>query len=171
MRNDAEARQRRGLLAMVHIAKQQMRLNGGEYEMILSGFKVGSAAELTIEQLDRLVKYLKKLGWKPVRRRRLPSPPVGEGQPQASSPSTGEGKGGGNDAQLVALRRRCVEIAQGMENGEKRLAGLAEKICGTAVLTWCHEVKKLERLLAILGSIKSSTGERLFAPTKEANHE
>ena len=143
MRNDAEARQRRGLLAMIHIAKQQMQLNGGEYEMILSGFKVGSAAELTIDQLDRLVKYLKKLGWKPARKS-----PFGKGGNRGISPEK-------DTAQLVALRRRCVEIAQGMENGEKRLAGLAEKICGTAVLTWCHDVKKLERLLAVIGKIKS----------------
>jgi hypothetical protein len=47
-----------------------------------------------------------------------------------------------------------VEVAKTLENGEKRLAGLAGKICGFASLTWCLEAAKLERLLAVLGSIK-----------------
>ena len=55
---------------------------------------------------------------------------------------------------LDALRHRCVEIAKEIENGEKRLAGLAEKICGVSNLTWCRDVHKLERLLAVLGKIK-----------------
>lgn len=145
LRNDSEARQRRGLLAMVHIAKQQMGLNSGEYEMILRGFKVASSAELTILQLERLVKYLKKLGWKPVKRR-IKSP---------LRPPLQRGDGGDiNPCRLDALRRRCVEVAWEIENGQKRLAGLAEKICGVASLTWCHDAKKLERLLAVLGKIK-----------------
>ncbi|HOK59218.1 MAG TPA: hypothetical protein PL047_09445, partial [Methanothrix sp.] len=67
LRDDFEARQRRGLLAKIHIAKKDLGLSQDEYELILTGFKVASAAELTIPQLERLVKYLKKLGWRPVR--------------------------------------------------------------------------------------------------------
>jgi len=134
LQNASEIAQRRGLLAMVHIAKKDLGLNEGEYEMILQGFKVASSGEMNIPQLERLVKYLKRLGWKPVRSRRKKPAPV--------------------DARLAALRARCVEVAKTMDNGEKRLAGLAAKICGFASLTWCRDAAKLERLLAVLGSIK-----------------
>jgi phage gp16-like protein len=135
LQNASEAAQRRGLLAMVHIAKKDLGLNEGEWEMILRGFKVASSGELNIPQLERLVKYLKHLGWKPVRSRRKKRPADAA-------------------ARMDALRRRCVEIAQTLDNGEKRLAGLAAKICGFASLTWCRDAAKLERLLAVLGSIK-----------------
>jgi len=143
LRNDSEAAQRRGLLAMVHIAKKDLALNEGEYEMILAGFKVASSGELSIPQLEWLVKYLKKLGWKPMRRRR-------RNAPSATSSR--------KEARLDALRRRCVDIAKALENGEKRLAGLAAKICGFASLTWCRDAAKLERLLAVFGSIKEKEG-------------
>ena len=142
LQNASEAAQRRGLLAMVHIAKKDLALNEGEYEMILRGFKTASSGELNIPQLERLVKYLKRLGWKPVRSRRKKRPTDAA-------------------ARLDALRRRCVEIAmdrgtdlKSVPIGEKRLAGLALKICGFASLTWCRDAAKLERLLAVLGSIK-----------------
>jgi hypothetical protein len=134
LRDAAEAAQRRGLLAKVHIAKKDMGLNSGEYEAILAGFRVASAGELSIPQLERLVKYLEKLGWKQVRRLRR--------------------KDGDDALLLAALRRRCVEIARTIDNGERRLAGLALKICGVSSLTWCRDAAKLERLLAVLGNIK-----------------
>jgi len=63
------------------------------------------------------------------------------------------------DARLAALRTRCVEVAKTLDNGEKRLAGLATKICGFSSLTWCRDAAKLERLLAVLGSIKEKETE------------
>jgi hypothetical protein len=137
LRNEAEAAQRRGLLAKVHIAKKDMGLNSGEYEAILAGFRCGSAGELSVPQLERLVKCLEKLGWKQVRRLRR--------------------KDGADELRLDALRRRCVEIAQTIDHGEKRLAGLAVRICGVASLTWCRDAAKLERLLAVLGKIKEES--------------
>ena len=135
LRNASEGAQRRSLLAMVHIAKKDLGLNEGEYEMILRGFRVASSGELNIPQLERLVNYLKLLGWKPVRSRRR--------KRRADA-----------EALLRALRERCVEIAKTIDNGEKRLAGLATKICGFASLTWCRDAAKLERLLAVLGKIR-----------------
>lgn len=134
LRDDAEAHQRRGLLAKIHIAKKDLGLTAGEYEMILRGFKVGSAAELTIPQLERLVTYLGKLGWRPVRLRRR--------------------RAADDEIRLAPLRRRCVEIAKTLPDGERRLAGLAERICGVSNLTWCRDAAKLERLLAVLGKIQ-----------------
>jgi phage gp16-like protein len=127
-----EKKQRRGLLAKIHIAKQQMQLNEGEYEMILRSFKTASAADMTIAQLEGMVKMLKHYGWKEISRK----------------------KPGTNPEQIIALRARCVQAAREIKNGDKRLAGLAEKICGTSQLVWCNSVPKLERLLAVLGKIK-----------------
>ena len=94
LRDDSEARQRRGLLAKIHIAKQDLGLTQDEYELILNGFKVASAAELTIPQLERLVTYLGKLGWRPVRLRRR--------------------RAADDEIRLAPLRRRCVEIAKSL---------------------------------------------------------
>ena len=136
--NAAQMKQRRGLLAKVHIAKAQMGLNSGEYEMILRGFKVASSADMTIPQLENCVKLMKHYGWKEIFKR----------------------SSGGSPEHLAALRKRCVELAREIPNGEKRLAGLAEKICGTAQLAWCRDAKKLERLLAALGKIKEGENEK-----------
>jgi len=129
---DFQDRQRRGLLAKIHIAKKDMGLRDEEYEAMLTAFKVETAAVMTVPQLENMVKLLKYHGWKPARRRK--------------KISTAD--------HLSALRRRCVEIAQEIVNGEKRLAGLAQSVCGVSSLTWCKETRKLERLLAILGKIK-----------------
>lgn len=133
LHSEAERKQRRGLLAKIHVAKKQMRINDGEYEMMLRSFKVATAADMTLNQLELFVKLLKHYGWKP-------SPSLNPSQK-------------GREAQVAALRKRCVEAASGIENGEKRLAGLALKICGTSQLAWCRDTKKLERLLAVLGKI------------------
>jgi hypothetical protein len=131
----AQAKQRRGLLAKIHIAKAQMHLSPDEYEMILRSFKVSTAADLTIVQLENMVKLLKHYGWK-----------------ESTTRHSGAGR---NPDQVVALRRRCTEAAAGLENSEKRLAGLAQKICGTSQLAWCRDAAKLERLLAVLGKISA----------------
>jgi phage gp16-like protein len=131
---DAVARQRRGLLATIHIAKAEMRLTEDEYGAFLLAFKVESAKDLTVPQMEKLVELFKHHGWKPPRRRRKDNP--------------------NHRARLDALRRRCVEAAQEIENGEKRLPGLAKAICGVSSLTWCRDAAKLERLLAVLGKIK-----------------
>jgi len=128
---DAQSKQRRGLLAKIHVAKKQMRLGPDEYEMILRSLGVASAADLSMDGLEKMVKLMKHYGWKPTRN------PL----TQRESP-------------IPALRRRCVEAAGLLENGDKRLAGLAMKICGTSQLAWCRDARKLERLLAVLGKLK-----------------
>jgi len=133
-----ESRQRRGLLAKIHVAKAQMGLTDDEWGMIKQSFKVESCGEMTIRQLENMETLLKNYGWKP----------------QKSA------KAKDRDDRLSALRRRCVEIAQSMENGEKRLAGLAAKICGVSTIAWCKDASKLERLLAVLGSIKGKESEQ-----------
>ncbi len=134
LRDDAEAKQRRGLLAKIHIAKKEMALNEGEYEMILNSFKVASAGDMTIFQLENMVKLLKHHGWKPARKWRK--------------------RDKDNGPQLEALRKRAIEEAKGMPNWENRLAGLVKSVCGVAALNWVDNVKKLERLLIVISQIK-----------------
>ncbi|MGD0020797.1 MAG: phage protein GemA/Gp16 family protein [Smithellaceae bacterium] len=131
LRNAAEVKQRNGLLAKIHIAKKQMGLNSGEYEMILRGFHVASAGDMTIEQLENCVKLMKRYGWKELSLRKAEV----------------------NPEQIIALRQRCMDLAREIPNGEKRLAGLASKICGTSQVIWCQDVKKIERLLAVLRKV------------------
>jgi phage gp16-like protein len=132
----AEQRQRKGLLAKIHVARAQMGLNEGEYEMVLRSFRVTTAAHLTIPQLENMVKLLRSYGWKPTRPWRTHK-----------------------RDQVPALRARCLKEAERIPNGAKRLAGLAQKICGTAQLAWCHDAEKLERLLAVLGKIRMNPQE------------
>jgi len=133
LRNDAEARQRRGLLAKIHIAKKDMGLNEGEYDMILRSFKVASSGDMTIPQLENMVELLKHYGWKPVRIRRKHNPD--------------------HRARLDALRKRVLEEAQELPNWENRLAGLVKSTCGVTALNWVGSAAKLERLLKIISQL------------------
>ena len=49
---DTQRRERNGLLAKIHVAKKQLGLTDDQYEAVLRGFKVTSARELTIPQLE-----------------------------------------------------------------------------------------------------------------------
>jgi len=131
-----EADHRRGLLAKVHIAKKDLGLNEDEYEAILRGFKVESSAHMNIPQLERLVKYLKHLGWKPLRRRRK--------------------RPDDDPTRLEALRKRVLEEAKLLDNWETRLPGLTKFICGVVPLNWVHDARKLERLLVAIRNIRES---------------
>ena len=128
------ADQRRGLLAKIHVAKTQMGLSDEYYEAMLTSFKVSSAADMTIRQLENLVRLLKHHGWKAAKSRKA--------KPE--------------DAQLTALRDRVREEALNLNNGESRLPGLTKKICGVDRLEWCRSVEKLERLLAVLGKLQEA---------------
>ena len=133
---DTQRRERNGLLAKIHVAKKQLGLTDDQYEAVLRGFKVTSARELTIPQLEDLVKYFRRLGFRPIRARWL--------KPPDARPS---------DDQVIALWKRAREIAADIDGGTVRLQGLVKKICGVEVLEWCRDEDKLERLLKVLGEI------------------
>jgi len=122
------AEQRRGILAKIHIAKKQLGLTQDQYAAILSGFEVTSAKDLTMQQLESCVKYMKYLGWRPFRvRKRAPV-----------------------ERTITALQDRCRELAGQMENGEERLAGLIKSKAGVDALEWLRDTAKLKQILAIL---------------------
>ena len=134
---DTQQRERNGLLAKVHVAKKQLGLSEDQYEAVLRGFKVTSAKELTIPQLEELVKYFKRLGFRPIRARWL--------KPPDARPT---------DDQIIALWQRAREIAAELPGGTARLQGLVRKVCGVEVLEWCRDADRLERLLKVLGEIR-----------------
>jgi len=136
LRDEREAKQRRGLLAKIHIAKKQLGLNPGEYEMILRGFKTASAGDLPIAELEKLVKLLKHYGFRPLPKR---------GRSEEDS-----------EEQLAALRKRVAELAGAIRDGARRLPGLTKKFCGVVPLPWCRDAANLRRLLACLQKIKES---------------
>jgi len=122
------AEQRRGLLAKIHIAKKDLGLTPDQYAAILSGYKVESARDLTIPQLESMVRYLKYLGWRPYRRRKR--------QPV--------------EKRITALQDRCRELAGQIENGQSRLAGLVKSKGGVDTLEWLRDTTKLKQLLVIM---------------------
>lgn len=125
--------QRRGLLAKIHIAKKQLGLTPDQYEAILSGYKVESARDLTMQQLESMVKYLKYLGWRPYRvRKRAPV-----------------------ERKITALQDRCRELAATMENGEERLAGLIKSKAGVDALEWLRDTVRLKQILVIMEKYRS----------------
>ena len=91
-----------------------------------------SAKELTIPQLEELVKYFKRLGFRPIKARWL--------KPHDARSS---------DDQVIALWKRAREIAADLPGGTVRLQGLVKKICGVEILEWCRDEDKLERLLRL----------------------
>lgn len=138
-----EARQRRGLLAKIHIAKQQMGMSDDEYEMFLRSFKVSSAADMTIKQMENMVKLMKHYGWKPIAKRR-------------------RAKSVADPDRLAALRARVMDEIKHLDHWQERLGGLTRKICGVSNIAWCRDAAKLERLLAVLGKIKSTESATKF---------
>jgi len=134
---DTQRRERNGLLAKIHVARKQLGLTDDQYEAVLRGFNVASAGEMTIRQLELLVEYLCRLGFRPVRARWLKPPEERH-----------------SDDQVIALWKRVREIAADLPGGTARLQGLVRKICGVEVLEWCRDEDRLERLLKVLGEIR-----------------
>ena len=142
--------QRNGLLAKVHIAKKDIDVSDYAYEEILDcQFGVLSAAQLTIGELEELVRYFEQRGWTGNSHRRAKAAMATE-----RGSATGYGRRRmAKSAQVEALRERIMQIAWGLENGEKRLQGLLEKICEVERLEWCWDVARLKQLLATFKKI------------------
>jgi len=127
-------RQRRGLLAKVHIAKKDLCIPDEDYRLILRReFGVASSAALSDRELQALVRYFEGKGW-------------------AAKP------GPGRADQPAALRERALELKGQMAMSDLRFARLCRSICGTDRLEWCSNTGRLKRLLAVLGKIRRQSG-------------
>ncbi len=137
VRKEQLERQRKGLLALVHLAKKDLGLSEEIYRSALAAYGVGSAAAMSIQELTDLVQHFENLGFKRkvVERR----------------------KADRTRRQARALQLRAMAEAEQLErDGEKRLQGLVRKICGVDRLDWCRDPGKLERLLAAMRKIRNS---------------
>jgi hypothetical protein len=121
---------RHKLLALVHIAKKEIPLRDDEYRDVIAYWGVRSSADMSMPDLEKLVKYFESLGFKKkVTDPRDPGPGVG---------------------QIKALQERIREEAKKLNNGEERLKGLVKKIAKENDLMACRNIKKLKQLLKVI---------------------
>ena len=121
---------RHKLLALVHIAKQEIPLSDDEYRDVIAYWGVQSSADMSIAELEDLVKYFESLGFK----KKMLDP---------RDPGHGTG-------QIKALQERIRKEALKLKNGEERLKGLVKKIGKQDDLGSCRNVKKLKQLLKVI---------------------
>ena len=121
---------RHKLLALVHIAKEEIPLSDDEYRDVIAYWGVGSSADMSVSELEELVKYFESLGFK----RKITDP-------RDPGPGTG---------QFKALQERVREEALKLNHGEERLKGLVKKIAKQDDLGSCRNVKKLKQLLKVI---------------------
>jgi hypothetical protein len=121
---------RHKLLALVHIAKKEIPLRDDEYRDVIAYWGVRSSADMSIPELEELVKYFESLGFK----KKAIDP---------RDPGTGVG-------QIHALQIRAREEAMKLHNGEERLKGLVKKITKEDDLRSCRNIKKLKQLLKVI---------------------
>jgi Bacteriophage Mu, GemA protein len=121
---------RHKLLALVHIAKKEIPLRDDEYRDVIAYWGVKSSADMSIPELEELVKYFESLGFI----KKVPDP---------RDPGSGVG-------QMRALQERIREEAGKLNNGEERLKGLVKKIAKENDLKACRNIKKLKQLLKVI---------------------
>lgn len=121
---------RNGLLALVHIAKKEIPLSNDEYRDVIAYWGVRSSADMSIPELEELVKYFESLGFK----KKVSDP---------RDPGSGVG-------QIKALQERIRAEAEKLNNGEQRLKGLVKKIAKADDLKACRNVKKLKQVLKVV---------------------
>lgn len=133
MQQTRKKSRRNKLLAMAHIAPKELGIADEDVRVILAReFKKHSRADLSEMELGYLIDYFRGKGW-------------GDSKVQDSRLK---------ENQVEKLRARAWELAGKIENGDKRLKGLAKKILGVDRLEWSRDVGRLKRLLAVLEKIK-----------------
>ena len=112
---------RHKLLALVHIAKEEIPLSDDEYRDVIAYWGVESSADMSIPHLEELVKYFESLGFK----KKVADP-----------------RDPGPGASLIkALQERVREEAWKLNHGE---------IAKEDDLKLCRNVKKLKQLLKVI---------------------
>jgi phage gp16-like protein len=130
-------KQRKGLLAVVHIARKNLGLDDDLYRDILGRWGVASAAAMSIPELEALVNYFAACGFRVVSKKKKP----------------------GHSGHAEALRCRIRQEADGLKNGDLRLAGLVKSKAGVEKLEWCRDVSKLKQILRVLCVFKERDAE------------
>jgi len=134
-------RQRNGLLAIVHIAKNQLGMDDDGYREVLAHYGVSSSAALSVPELEDLVDHFESLGFRKKR---------GNGKEEIVK---------GKQRMAQALHARIWEEALGLDNGEKRLAGLVKKVANVDNLRFCRNVGNLKQILKIVCVMREKEGQ------------
>ena len=127
----AKTDRRKALLAKVHIAKKELLAGDDDvyryWVMEASKSRTDTAAKLTEQELESLVRKFKAYGWKDAK-----------------------------SAQHKALRSEVLKAAQEHlgENWVSRLKGIMKRVARVERLEWVKTVAQLERLLAVIRNIK-----------------
>lgn len=131
--NEENPERRNRLLALVHIAKNDLNWSERFYRDLLElNFKEPTAAALSNDELIKLIKFtMNEWGWQPKWR-------------------------GKNirRSQVAVLKQRIINFIPQIPDGEKRIQGLCRKFYNVDRVEWCNDVSKLKRILAALGNIK-----------------
>jgi len=132
--SEHNSEERRKLLAMVHIAREELALSDAQYRLMLdAAFDVPTAAALTDDQLRIVIRYfIQKYDWKP--------------------------KGKDKTPQMSFLQQRALLFARQIPGGPERAQGLCRKLCDVDKIQWCNDIPKLKRLLAAMGNIARTEG-------------
>ena len=133
------------MLAVVHIAKAQLKLSDAEYRAILERYSVSSAAALSLDEMDNLIGYFERLGFRK--------------KPGSTGPQRWKFQHGN---QVEALQQRIRAEAAELDRGEKRLTGLVKKICAVDDLRFCQDAGKLKRLLKVIRILKDQDGQGIY---------
>jgi len=152
-KNEHFSRERRALLAKVHIAIKDLGIYDCDYRDILQReYGVKSAKRLSNKELVNLIGYFEQKGWQPKRLtigdRRLGI------ENQQSTISNQQSM-----YQVIALRKRAQDLIRelGPRTGSGLVhhpEGLARKVLRVDRIEWCRDAARLTRLLAILERIR-----------------
>jgi hypothetical protein len=115
------------LLAKIHIAARELKISRKEYLNILArSFGVGSATCLSHNEMRRLLKIFKGMGWKV-------KPPAGKRPARRDV--------------ILVWQEQARNAARQLGSGwEKRLRETIEEECGVANLAWCQDIGVLQRV-------------------------
>lgn len=142
-KNEHFSRERRALLAKVHIAIKDLGIYDCDYRDILQReYGVKSAKRLSNKELVNLIGYFEKHGWH-----------------AQSAKGIAHGEKDRVDYQVVALRKRAQDLIRelGPRTGSGLVhhpEGLVRKVLRVDRIEWCRDAARLTRLLAILEKIR-----------------
>lgn len=141
---------RRALLAKIHIARKELGIEEEDYrDMLRAEFGPSTAADLSIEELERLVERFVSKGWKSSSRARITDTDHG--------------------SQASALQERVGQMLLATDFDERRLRGLVRRICGVEDLRWVRDPVRLKRLIAVINGMLDNGSIQVQGPGSRVN--
>ena len=133
---------RGGMIAKIHVAKNQLGLSDDDYRAVLGSVTAGrkdSAAQLTLFELEAVLKRFKQLGWEPRRSKKAATAKAPDRR-QAQRPEA---------RKVRALWLSLHEAGKVDDPSEKALSAYVKRMTGCEDLHWV-EPDKFPRLIESL---------------------